>query len=129
MTGGGASLPVWLGTVSAVVFADSAAAVPYLAARIPADCFLRERGEKFGWQSKRPLLYGLLRIGRNFLGALLLLAGIVMLFVPGQGIITMFLGLTLLEFPGKLRFEKALIRRRAVSRALNWMRRRKGRRP
>ena len=38
---------------------------------------------------------------RNLYGSLLILAGIVMLFLPGQGILTILFGFLLLDFPGK----------------------------
>ena len=126
---GGSSWIVWLGLLSAVIFLCSAAAVPFLAARIPEDYFLRERSRRSPLRQRWPLLYGALWAGRNILGLVLLIAGIVMLFVPGQGILTVVVGLTLLDFPGKRRIERALIRRKAVSRALNWLRRRRGRPP
>lgn len=117
---------LWIGAISAVVFVCSAAAVPFLVSRIPEDYFLRKPGERSSWRRRRPLLHGTLRIGGNVLGLLLLLAGIALLFIPGQGILTILAGLTLLEFPGKRRLERALIRRKAVLRAINWIRGRRG---
>jgi hypothetical protein len=50
-----------------------------------------------------------------------------MLVLPGQGLITLFVGFFLIDFPGKYRFEKWLIRRKAVHRPINWLRRKSGR--
>ena len=51
-----------------------------------------------------------------------MLAGIAMLALPGQGILTILVGITLLNFPGKRRLELRIVRQRRVLRAINWMR-------
>ena len=66
---------------------------------------------------------------KNVGGWLFILAGTVMLVLPGQGIITMVVGVMLIDFPGKFRLERWLAARRPLMRALNWMRRRAGRPP
>jgi hypothetical protein len=66
------------------------------------------------------------RIGKNLAGAILMLLGLAMALpgVPGQGVLTMIIGLTLLDFPGKRELERRLVRRPAVLRRLNDLRRR-----
>jgi hypothetical protein len=64
---------------------------------------------------------------KNLVGVALLLAGLVMLVTPGQGLLTIVVGLTLLSFPGKARLERWIATRPAVWRAINWMRQRAGR--
>ena len=46
-----------------------------------------------------------------------------MLVLPGQGVITILIGLTLLDLPGKRHLELYLVRKRPVLGAINWMRR------
>jgi hypothetical protein len=70
-----------------------------------------------------------LLILKNLLGIVLLLAGIAMLVLPGQGLITMFVSLTLLNFPGKYRLERWVISQGVVFRSINWIRQRRGYRP
>lgn len=65
-------------------------------------------------------------IAKNLIGAVLLILGFVMLFVPGQGLLTLFLGLLFLDFPGKRKVILFLIRRKTIRTSLNWMRRKKG---
>ena len=48
----------------------------------------------------------LVHIAKILIGLCLLLSGIVMLVLPGQGLITMLLGLSLLPFPGKNKANK-----------------------
>jgi hypothetical protein len=71
------------------------------------------------------------RILKNALGWLLIAAGIVMAipFVPGQGLLTIAIGLSLVEFPGKWRLERAIVFRPRVLSAINRLRARFGRSP
>jgi hypothetical protein len=56
-------------------------------------------------------------------------AGIAMLVLPGQGLLTILIGFLMLDFPGKYRVEKWLVSRRRLLGAINWLRRRAGRVP
>jgi len=116
----------WLGSGSAALFILTLAAVPCLVARIPADYFARESRPTLPWSRLHPVLRWLLRLGKNVLGALLVALGVVMLILPGQGILTILLGVMLLDFPGKYGLERWLASRPVVFRALSWMRRRAG---
>jgi hypothetical protein len=55
--------------------------------------------------------------------------GVLMVFIPGPGILTILLGVTLLDFPGKRRLELKLISRPEVLRGVNAIRARYGRPP
>src|SRR5437660_1200932 len=68
---------------------------------------------------RSPLLRALVLIGKNGLGLLLVVLGIVMSLpgVPGQGILTLLCGLMLLNFPGKRRLEQRLATRPPVWRS------------
>ena len=66
---------------------------------------------------------------KNTVGALLLVVGIAMLVLPGQGILTILMGLMLSDVPGKRRLELWLVKRPPVLRALNWMREKGGKEP
>jgi hypothetical protein len=95
---------------------------PLLVARIPADYFIREEPPAAAWVARHPLLGALLRVLKNVLGALIFLAGILMLVLPGQGVMAILVGLTLVEFPGKRRLELGILRRGPVLKAINWIR-------
>ncbi|RMG17063.1 MAG: hypothetical protein D6731_04820 [Planctomycetota bacterium] len=116
-----------LALLSLLTLLASAAAVPVVVARLPADHFVRlpttHKSEG------HPLLRLALRLLKSALGALLVGAGFAMLFLPGQGLLTLLAGLGLLEFPGKRRLELWVLRRRSVRRAVAWLRRRAGRPP
>jgi hypothetical protein len=55
-------------------------------------------------------------------GLVFLLAGFAMLFLPGQGILTMLIGISLMDFPGKRMLERKLVGRPAVLKTINMMR-------
>lgn len=71
------------------------------------------------------------RIVRTLLGILLVAVGVVLSVpgVPGQGILTILAGLTLIEFPGRDRLIRALLGRPYVLHAVNRFRVRFNRRP
>jgi hypothetical protein len=52
-----------------------------------------------------------------------------MLFLPGQGILTMLIGVTMLDFPGKRRMEAKMIGQPAVLSTINNMRQKFGKPP
>ncbi|MBN2232173.1 MAG: hypothetical protein JW781_05055 [Deltaproteobacteria bacterium] len=116
----------WLGSLSLVTFVASLIFIPLLVAWMPADYFTRKRPY---YRGRHPLVHWAILIAKNLFGALFLLTGLAMLFLPGQGLITIVIALTLLNFPGKRRLECRLIRRPGINRAINWIRARKGRPP
>lgn len=117
----------WMGGISLFLFVGSLLMLPILVARIPADYFkarrLRVETQRITHQKPPHFLLRLgLKILKNVFGVLLLLAGIAMLLLPGQGIVTILLGLMLIDFPGKQNFEEEMIQKPAVLKTINWMR-------
>ncbi len=121
-----------LGTVipalSLIMFLGSLIAIPWMIVRMNADYFLEAPTER-RQHSRHPLLGYIGIFAKNILGIGLLLAGIGMLVLPGQGLLTILIALSLLDFPGKRRFELALIERKRIHRAMNGLRRRFNRPP
>lgn len=120
-------LILWLGISSLIAFVATLILIPVLVARMGRDYFVRERQSPF--TRGHPLLRGFVLVGKNLLGLVLLFIGIVMLFIPGQGLLTILLGLGFLNFPGKRRLQLRLMRVGAVHRSLNWIRRKNGKEP
>lgn len=109
--------------------AASLAAVPFMVIRLPRDHFVRPRprlGERLRAASAPGKLLLLLK---NLLGLILGLLGVLMLVLPGQGLLTILLALVLLDLPRKHALERRLVRRPGVRRALDGLRRRFGRPP
>lgn len=108
------TLLLWISIGSAVFFVASIVVVCVVIVRMPADYFAnrkRERRENIG-----------LRIARNLLGWLLILSGVAMLFLPGQGVLVLLIGVMLADFPGKYRVERWIISRGKVTKTINWLR-------
>jgi hypothetical protein len=104
-------------------------ALPFIVVRIPVDYFAHDRSPQLPWQKTHPAVRIVALAGKNILGALLLLAGLVMLFTPGQGILCVLLGVALLDVPGKRRLERWIATRPPVFKALNALRRKYGHPP
>ena len=111
----------WLGALSIVMFVGTLVVLPLIVARLPADYFTRDQRPTGGHAPARtPRLLGL--VGKNLLGIVLILAGVAMLVLPGQGILMMLIGLILTDFPGKRALERRLVQQPSVWQAINWMR-------
>jgi hypothetical protein len=96
---------------------------------ISPDYFLSRRPSEGTWRFRHPLVRITFRVLKNLLGALFVGLGLALLLLPGQGLITVLIGISMLEFPGKRRLELNIIRRRPVLKAVNWLRTRAGRPP
>jgi len=119
---------IWtLGIVSAATLLISLILVPWLIVILPAD-YYAERNARHVFQN-RPLLRASFLLIKNAIGALLFLAGALMIFLPGQGLLTMVAGLALLNFPGKHKLEMRILHAPRVLSSINWLRVRAGRKP
>lgn len=119
-----------LALCSIFVFIISLASLPWLVAKIPEDYFLhRKRKKTLPLTTTAFARYLFLRLARNLVGLILLVGGFLMLFIPGQGILTMVMGLILMDYPGKYSVEKAIIGYPAVFKGLNWLRTRANKPP
>lgn len=112
----------WIGAAGVLTMLLTAIAIPLVVSRLPADYLVNDQAGRDGSESgNRARRIGLV-IVKNFFGWLMILAGIVMLIAPGQGLMAIFVGLTLINFPGKRRLLRALLRRPAIYRFANWIR-------
>jgi hypothetical protein len=101
-----------------------------LLVRLPATYFL-DRHERGLWIDQHPIVRWLGIILKNALGWALIALGAVLSLpgVPGQGLLTILLGVMLIDFPGKRTLERRLIGRPGVLDRVNRLRARFGRRP
>lgn len=116
----------WLGALSLLTFIGSLVTVPVLLIRMPADYFLPDRRVAGEFRQQHPVIRLVLLAGKNVLGLVLILAGIAMLVLPGQGVLTLLIGLLMLNFPGKYRLERRLILHPRVLPVVNTIRNRWG---
>lgn len=108
--------------VSVASFIIGLALIPFFVARIPVDYFSYPHRHRLSASARHPLVRLVLAGAKNLLGAVLALAGVLMLFMPGQGLLTLIIGLMIMNYPGKYALERWLILRPRVLSALNWLR-------
>jgi hypothetical protein len=106
------------------------AIVSFILVKLPADHFSKGRKTEF-WSGPHPALHAATVIGKNILGILLVALGIVLSLpgVPGQGLLTILLGIMLLDFPGRDRLEQKLLSRPEIVNTINRLRGRFGKPP
>ncbi|MDY6904724.1 MAG: PGPGW domain-containing protein [Thermodesulfobacteriota bacterium] len=112
----------WLAGSSLGTFAGTLILVPWLIIHIPHDYFSHDKRRKASWTDQYPVIRAILVVGKNVLGGLLVAVGIIMLVLPGQGLLTIVLGLVLLDFPGKYRLQRWMVSRGPVLKAINRLR-------
>lgn len=131
-------LPVWVHAWHLIIFsialavgmaAISAAIVGVVLARLPADYFVNPDARRP--IDRHPVLKVLFIVARNAFGYFLIALGVVLSLpgVPGQGLLTVFMGVMLIDFPGKHRFERWLVTRRPILAGINRLRAKAGRPP
>ena len=103
-----------LGIFSILAALVSVVLVPRFLAKLPTD-YLRDCQPA----GSRSLL---LRVLRNLLGIVLVLLGIAMLVLPGQGLLTLLVGLLLVDFPGKQQLVRRILSRPKVLSLVNKLR-------
>lgn len=112
---------------SGVFFFGSIATIPWLIVRVPTDYFKLKKSVK--QSSRNPILRLLFHLFKNLFGVVFLLMGFIMLFTPGQGFLTVMIGVVLIDFPGKRWLERYLISRPRVFYAVNAIRKKYGNMP
>jgi hypothetical protein len=112
---------LYLFLLSLISFIGSLIAIPFLLVRLPPHYF-DERHPRTWMQDHHPVLRIIALVIKNVLGLVFLLAGILMLFLPGQGLLTMLIGVSLMDFPGKRTLERRIVGQPAVLRTINKLR-------
>jgi hypothetical protein len=111
---------LWLATISLFVFIFSLVSIKWLVALIPTDYFVKKNISKS--KKSYSLLWLMSIIVKNIIGYTLILGGILMLVLPGQGLFTILMGLILSNYPGKYTIEKRIISIPRILKTINWLR-------
>jgi len=109
--------------LSVVTFIGSIVVVTIVLIKLPANYFHSSHEREFlAGRSKVLRVFAI--ILKNIFGLLLVALGIIMSLpgVPGQGVLTILLGVMLLDFPGKRDLETRLVSRPRVFSAVNKLR-------
>ena len=116
------SILSWLAISSLFIFLFSIIAINFVIKIIPVDYFDSSKRGLSPFKTSNPIIWLLLFITKNVMGYLLILGGILMLVLPGQGLLTIFLGLIFSDYPGKYKLEKKFITIKPIYRYINWVR-------
>jgi len=116
----------WMLFVSALFFTGSLAIAWLLILRLPADYLCRPDTTNCHQKQNSNLLYFARKITQNCLGFALLMTGVVMLFTPGQGLLFILLGVTLMDLPYKHKITQKLARRKGILKVINRIRTKSG---
>ena len=111
-----------LAWVSIGLLIVSIAVIPWLVIKIPNDYFHEQYRVRASKKSVHPIIAQLLAGLKNLIGFVFVCLGALMLILPGQGILTILIGLFLMNFPGKYRLERKIVSLPQVLKTLNWIR-------
>ena len=121
------NLIFWFGSISLFVFLFSLLSIKWLVSLIPEDYFINKKDSKI--KTNNILIWYTVLIFKNLIGYSLILGGIMMLVLPGQGLFTIIIGLMMSNYPGKYSIEKKFIAIPTILKSINWLRRKSNKPP
>ena len=106
-----------------ISFVGSLALVSFVLVKLPPTYFQSSHARAFLTERHRVVRWSGMLI-KNLVGLVLVVFGVLMSLpgVPGQGVLTVLLGVMLLDFPGKQRLEVAIVSRPRVLQTINRLR-------
>lgn len=113
---------IGMGVSSIFIFLISILGISWFVAQMPEDYFLLPKRQTSKWQQQKPILRFIVVVAKNILGLSLIIGGLLMLVLPGQGLLTIVTGLLLINYPGKYKLEQKLVLMPSIYKALNWIR-------
>ncbi|HEY0545163.1 MAG TPA: hypothetical protein VGC91_07185 [Pyrinomonadaceae bacterium] len=104
-------------------FVVSTALVSFALVKLPANYFHSSHAREF-WEDKHRAVRWSGVILKNVIGLALIILGVIMALpgVPGPGVVTILLGLVMMDIPGKRPLETRLVKRPAVLQSINRLR-------
>ena len=118
---------LWLATISLFVFIFSLISIKWLVALIPTNYFIKKNMVKS--KKSYSFIWLISIIVKNLIGYTLILGGLLMLILPGQGLFTILMGLVLSNYPGKYNIERRFISIPSVLKTVNWLRKKSNKPP
>lgn len=119
---------VGIAVVSMAGFMVSLIGIPWILIRLPSDYF-DTRVPRQWMKNRHPMLRLVGLIIKNMTGIMFFIAGFLMLFLPGQGLLTMLIGISLIDFPNKRNLEVKIIEQHIILHTINTMRQKFNRLP
>jgi len=112
---------LWIIISSLMLMLSVVIIVPFILINLPVDYFSFKKN--IGMINKLTFPYNFIMVGlKNGMGFILVCFGVILLFIPGQGLLTIFAGLMLMNFPGKRSLELYIVGKKPVLNAINWIR-------
>ena len=111
----------WILGFSVITFVGSVIAGWLVLVHLPENYLTRSEPTSL-YRSKSKLVNLFVEIVRNLLGLGFLLVGMVMLVTPGQGILSIVVGIILIEFPGKQKLIRKIVASPNIFKAINKIR-------
>ena len=122
-------LIIWVSSISFALFVGTLISIPFIIVKLPSDYFIKDKNLARRFCQDKPLL-GVIIIGfKNIFGLIFLLMGFIMLFIPGQGILTMLIGYSMLDFVSMRGPVYKIVRRPSVYQFINRIREKKDKEP
>jgi hypothetical protein len=112
----------WVLVFSIASFIAAIILVPIILIFLPPDYFTTEKRHRTSFSEHHPMIRIPLLIIKNLSGCLFVIIGILMIALPGQGILTIMAGIILLDFPGKYKLERKAIQSKVILHSINWIR-------
>ena len=97
------------------------ALVSLVLVRMPSNYFHHEHAREF-WTDRHHLVRWGGFVAKNVTGFLLVVLGIAMMVLPGPGLLTILIGVILLDIPAKREMERRIVSRPQVLSAINNLR-------
>ena len=122
----------WVGglsLLSVITFIATLLIIPMIVIKMPEDYFLYDKSHLKEFRRQHPIIRLFSVIFKNILGTVFIVTGVVMLILPGQGVLTILVGFTLVNFPRKRALERRIIQNQAVHKVINWIRTKAGKPP
>ena len=116
------SILIGIGGLSILILIFSIIGLGWFISQIPEDYFIHEKRQADSWDKYSSTTRVVIAILKNAIGVVMLISGLLLLVLPGQGLLTMIIGLLLIDYPGKFKLEQKIISIPSVFRGLNWFR-------
>lgn len=119
---------IWIITIITIsTFVGSLVVIPLVIINLSPEYFSEKHHSMYEY--KHPVIRYSVLILKNILGYILLILGFIMLFIPGQGLLSITLGLFLINFPGKKKLERKFFSYPKINHVINAIRKKAGREP
>jgi len=111
----------WIAGIYLITFTVSLATFGAIIVALPKRYFVEDRDL---WVDRHPVVRWMGIIGKNLLGLVIIVVGVMLSIpgIPGQGLLTIAVGLMLLDIPGKRLVVRSVVRRPGVLRNINRLR-------